>query len=487
MSELWNKLRRQPGSALFIVLYKTIFQLLRALWPALLILVMRSPGQEAKIDPWEIGIAVFLVLFLVRSVVLFFRFQFAVQDDQLLVRKGLFVRSQIIMPLDRVQAVHMDENWLHQLLDLSEVSIDSPGTEETEVRITMRKSEAEAFRQFISGHVKQNTGESEVAPAKPVQEDILFQLSTADLIKLGFSANHLEAFSILLAFAFSTLDNLERAIGFEFSGAMRWLSDTAASSTSAMLLMLAVAVLFISIVISVLRITLQYGRFVISETGERYRIQSGLINLKEKLVPFNKVQYISWKANWLRSKLPIYMLHFHASGDVNMKKKFTIRIPITRIDFVDKLLAFYHPAIPASQPYTRVDARYIFRKFLIQGFVPATVLFGIGYFRWEWNALIVFVYPFYVLLTAVLFQRKFRLYTDSEALQIHQGAFGREYIVLKWENIQSVALRQSIYQRRHRLATLRLYTADRYITIPFISLEDAEVIRDYAVAKIELD
>src|SRR5690606_31251341 len=112
-----------------------------------------------------------------------------------------------------------------------------------------------------------------------------------------------EAFFIMLAFGFSTLDNLERAINVEFSGVMRWLSDNAASSTAAALLFVAIAILMLSMVISIIRIVLQYGRFVFSEVDKGYRIQSGLINLKEKLIPFRKVQYISWKANWLRSKL----------------------------------------------------------------------------------------------------------------------------------------------------------------------------------------
>lgn len=483
--EQWQILRRQPGSALFIVLYKTIIQLLRMLWPLLLLWFMRKPGNEAKIDPWEIGVGAISIGVFLLSILTFYTFRFCIQGEDLVVKKGVLVRRQIIMPLHRIQAVHVEENWLHQLLDLAQISLDSPGTEETEVRITLRKRDAESFRQYIVGHarVKQESEASE-SNIKP-KEEILFQLSTPDLFKLGLSANHLEAFFIMLAFGFSTLDNLERAINVEFSGVMRWLSDNAASSTAAALLFVAIAILMLSMVISIIRIVLQYGRFVFSEVDKGYRIQSGLINLKEKLIPFRKVQYISWKANWLRSKLPIFMLHFHVIGDENMRRKWTIKIPITQPEFVDKLLTYYHPQLDAAADYLRVHPKYIVRRVLLAGLLPAALFFTIGYLNFGWMALWLLLLPIYTLIAAWLFQRKFRLYTDADALQVHRGVFGKEYIVLRWENIQSVAIRQGIYQRRHGLATLRLYTADKFISIPFILVADAEQLRDYAIAKIE--
>jgi putative membrane protein len=391
------------------------------------------------------------------------------------------------LPLHRIQAVHIEENWLHQLLDLAQVALDSPGTEKTEVKLILRQREAEEFRRFISGQRRQ--GEEELLQTTIPESDpepTLFQLSQPDLIRLGLSANHLEAFFLMLAFGFSLLDNLERAIDFEFSGFLRWLSDLAANSTAAALGMVALAILLLSVVLSLLRITLQYGRFAISRSAKGFRIQSGLINLKEKIIPFSKVQYISWKANWLRSRIPIYLLHFHAIGDENMKKKWTIRIPITQPGFVDTLLAYYHPAINQQPDYLRIQRAYIGRRIWLLGILPLLLLFPLLYYFRGGYAYWLLLWPLYIALTASLFRRRFRLYVAADALQICRGIFGREYMVLRWENIQSVALRQSIYQRRNGLATLRIYTADRWISIPFLSLQEAEIIRDYAMVRVEM-
>jgi putative membrane protein len=487
VTENWQIPRRQPGTALLLVLYKTIVQLIRMLWPLLLIWVLRSPGRQARIDPWEIAIGATSILFLLHSILEFYRFRFSIEADELIIRKGIFTRTQLVLPLHRIQAVHIEENWLHQLLDLAQVALDSPGTEKTEVKLILKQREAEEFRRYISGQQRQaDPALSETARPEPDAEPTLFQLSQRDLIRLGLSANHLEAFFLMLAFGFSLLDNLERAIDFEFSGFLRWLSDLAANSTAAALGMVALAILLLSIVLSLLRITLQYGRFAISRSAKGFRIQSGLINLKEKIIPFSKVQYISWKANWLRSRIPIYLLHFHAIGDENMKKKWTIRIPITQPGFVDTLLAYYHPAINQQPDYLRIQRAYIWRRVWLLGILPLLLLFPLLYYFRGAYAFWLLPWPIYIALTASLFRRRFRLYLAPDALQICRGIFGREYIVLRWENIQSMALRQSIYQRRHGLATLRIYTADRWISIPFLTVQEAEIIRDYAMARVEM-
>jgi putative membrane protein len=488
LTENWQIARRQPGTALLLVLYKTFVQLIRMLWPVLLIWLLRSPSRQARVDPWEIAIGATSVFFLLSSILEFYRLRFSIEGGELIVRKGILVRTQLVLPLNRIQAVHIEENWLHQLLDLAQVALDSPGTEKTEVKLILRQQEAEEFRRFISGQQKQESDQlSETTMPVPDEEPTLFQLGQSDLIRLGLSANHLEAFFLLIAFGFSFLDNLERAIDFQFSGFLRWLSDLAANSTAAALGMVALAILMVSIILSVLRIALQYGRFAISRSAKGFRIQSGLINLKEKIIPFSKVQYISWKANWLRSRIPIYLLHFHAIGDENMKKKWTIRIPITQPGFVDSLLAYYHPAISNQSEYVRIQEAYTLRRVLLVGLLPLLFLFPLLYYFRGNYAFWLLLWPGYIVLTASLFRRRFRLYLAADALQICRGVFGREYIVLRWENIQSVSLLQSIYQRRHQLASLRIYTADQSISIPFLTLQEAEIIRDYAVARVEME
>ena len=57
--------------------------------------------------------------------------------------------------------------------------------------------------------------------------------------------------------------------------------------------------------------------------------------------------------------------------------------------------------------------------------------------------------------------------------------------VAQWYKIQYLQLNQSIYQRRKKLATVIIHTAAGQIKIPYIDLELAQKINNYAVFKVE--
>ncbi|MFN2440236.1 MAG: PH domain-containing protein [Chitinophagaceae bacterium] len=82
-------------------------------------------------------------------------------------------------------------------------------------------------------------------------------------------------------------------------------------------------------------------------------------------------------------------------------------------------------------------------------------------------------------------QKRFRLYANEDVVYIDKSAYGTERILLKWFKLQSVALKQSLYQQRRNLATLVLYTAGGSISIPYISLEAARQIVNYSTYQIE--
>ena len=70
-------------------------------------------------------------------------------------------------------------------------------------------------------------------------------------------------------------------------------------------------------------------------------------------------------------------------------------------------------------------------------------------------------------------------------MQVYAGIWGRELQILQWYKIQKVSLHQSNWQKRNQVATIVLYTAGGHIRIPYISLELANSIRNYALYKIE--
>lgn len=477
----WSIPQRQSWAALFILLYKAIIRLLKLFWPVLVYYLFKN--KQNQFDIFEVIIVGLSVVSLFGSALEFIYFRFYIQENDLVIKKGFITKNTISLPLDKIQAVHIEQTWLHSMLNASRVSFDSAGSESIEVKIdAINKADAEAFKRFILHSKPQSAAET----IEPVREEEIIHLNAKGLFKLSISANHLEAFVLMLAFFASTFDQVKDLFNVEYTRFVRWVYQYFGKSTVSVLLSAIVLALLVSIIISTVRIVFKYFDFRISRSPKGYSIHSGLVNIQEKLVPFRKIQYISWKANWIRTKIGLYLLHFHAIGADDVNEKLRVKVPITNDAMIPVLLHQYHPSLPKDiLTPLHIHPAYIARRILLGGLIPAVVLGAIGFYFFEWSVLWLIVLIAWTALQAVLFQKKFRLWADRDALQIRKGALGREESVLRWDMIQSVNLQQSIYQEGRDLATVHLYTAGGTVTVPYIRLHEAREIVNYALYKIE--
>jgi putative membrane protein len=480
----WTKPQRQSPAALLILLYKAVISLLKFLWPLLLLLIFRKKTGENKMDTYEIMALVVSILSLARSGFEYYYFRFCVIANELVIKKGFFTKRTITLPLEKIQAVHSEQSWLHSLLNVSSISFDTAGSEKTEAKIeALDHFRSSALKEFLLGHREDIQSADTDTKAPP--EEMLISLSGSDLLKLSVSANHLEAFFLLLAFIFSSLQSAGVS-DTEYSGIWKWLAELFQTDESRLLLLLVIIALLVAIGISVIRVMLTYADFMISRSEKGFRVKSGLLNKKEKFVPFRKIQFISWKANWIRNKIGLFLLKFHATGEEQLKNKMQVSVPVTRAAYLPVLLEQYHSLLPLAElQAVRIDRAYIRRRVLLLGIIPAVVTGAILYLYYRELALFSLLWILIVWISSWLFQQKFRLWPGNDALQVKKGWVGSHELILKWEKIQSVHLVQSLYQQKMKLASVELTTAAGNISLPFITLQEARQIQNYALYKME--
>jgi putative membrane protein len=476
----WQIPQRQSGSALFIAVVNALIGVVKFIWPLLALYLVR--GKSNGLD-WEEIVFLVLPLFtIINAVGAFLLFRFHVAQGSLIIRKGFLVKRNLTVPLEKIQAVHIDQGWLHQLFNVVKVSFDAAGTEKMEIRImAIDRHRAEALRTFILGAATQPQ-QQETAVEKP-----LIQLTPYDIFKLSISANHIKAFFILAAFLVSTYREFIQIGGDDARGIWKQVKDFLRSDAGSAVIFLFSALLFLSLIISAVRVILKYYRFRITRSEKGYHIRSGLINLKEKLVPFNKIQYISWKANLVRQAMHISILQLHIAGaNEEVEDIQEIKIPLPQSAYTEQITPMYHPLLPEAEfTAARVHASYIQRQTLLFGLLPAIAATGIGYIFWGAYA---WLFLLLIPLTAFqswLFQQKFRIWGNADALQLKQGVYGTEGIIWLWHKLQKVTVQQTIYQRRKKLATVKLYTAGGTISIPYIPEHIARKLCNYALYKVE--
>lgn len=485
----WSQQQRQPAKALIYVFYKTLLTVIKVFIPFLLTLLFKNSKKQEQV--WEYTAMLIPVLALVLAVFNYRFFKFYINDlQQLLVQQGIFTKKKMVLPLERVQAVNVQQQWLHRLAGLAEVTFDSSGSNTEEIKITLALQQANALKNYI--FLQKQTGElvpaadttATVAPPA-VYNYRLYDLDPVSLMKLGLTANHIETFFITLAFGYSLLQNIKSASDDFYDKSLGWLSGHMVYQSVLGILLVVLLVIILSVVISFFRIVLKYANFNITTIGNRFLIRTGLINTREVFVPFSKIQFISWRANWLRTKTNLFVLQFHNIGQLQLKEAQKVLIPLTRLEFLPQLLAHYHPLLPGEGPAIRVDKRYVSRMYLLYMLPLCLIVLAISWFNpfFYWGLLLLL----YAMGSVYWFRQKFRMRFNGEVIHIQKGSYGTEDLLLLWQKIQMVSIKQSMYQRKKGLATVTLKTAGGEVNIPYIPIVTANQLADFALYKAETE
>jgi putative membrane protein len=452
----------------------------------LLLAIFRTTDddQPKKFGRLEFYLIAIPAIAFLRALVTFFFFRFYLEEDRLVVKKGWLKKETKIIPLEKIQTVSIEQGPLHQLLHVVKLSVDTAGSQTTELTIdALRRPMAEALR----GHLlraKQTDRPEETGAVKAVQP--MIELGDRDLLKLSISANHLEAFFVLLLFLFGIYENIKEVARERLEKVEGSMPSFSMYST----LFLTAAVVLITLLFSTGRVFFRYYGFKVAQAGKGLHIKSGMTHVQERILLFKKVQYISWQRSWMRRLLRFWMLEYHTAGNEkvnNAKQNGDIKLPVTQERFLPSLIQDYFPLPQIThQTAITIHPAFVMRKILTVGLLPAlgAIVWGkVMLDEWLYWALVWIAFS---AVYAKLAQKKFRLWALEDVAFIKRGHFGEEYILLSWHKLQSVKLVQSIYQKRKGLATVYLLTAAGEVRLPYISLEAARQVVDYAVYKAEV-
>ena len=184
--------RRQHAVGLLVLVGWQAQLILRAAWP-LLIAAYVQQEQDAKYFLWALAAGAVLTVF--GAVLHFWRFTFNVQGGKFLVQKGVLVRETVNIPLERVQAVHLEQNLIQRLFGVSGLRVDTAGSSGSELRIhALKWEEAQALRGMLTEEHQPTTEKANESEAG----EPLMGLDLPTLLKVGLSQNHLSkvAFAI---------------------------------------------------------------------------------------------------------------------------------------------------------------------------------------------------------------------------------------------------------------------------------------------------
>lgn len=476
----WQVPQRQSPAAILIMLWSVSLNLLKTLWPVLILYFFKNEEDSDSLTMLWLLMG-FGALSLMGAIIGYWFKKFHIKGETLVIESGWLKKKILSIPVETIQAVHLEQNIWQQLLKVSKVSFDSTGSEKVEVKLdALSMEKAEQLKYLLMEKVSTaQTPELE----KALKNHNKYTLDFGDLVKLSLTANHLEAFFILLAVGLNILDEVKQIVGG--SDYIDAYTQHFIGPTVTFLFVLFLGVAIISILFSLIRTMVRYYEFELIDSGRRWTISFGLFDRTKKIIPINKIQVISWRANWLRRKFDYWTLQVQSVGHQENTKS-NARIPVTSFDRAVKLAESYQEFTGFEQETSyKIKPDYWKRKSLTKG-LPLTLISIIILFLWiAGKALgLMVIFPFLIWYYYQYYLR-FRWQTHETGIQLLSGVFGRKFTLLSWKKIQQVHIHQNFYQRNHGLADVIFITAGGKVTLPFISLSKAMELADHVLYEVE--
>ena len=439
------------------------------------------------------------ILVIISGIMDYRRFRYLLGEEQLHIHSGWLRREKKTIPVDKIQSVQIEQNWLYQMLNVYLVKIDTIGEDKLEVEIGgVWEQDAIDLKSKIQTIKKRTEDEHRMAEPTEVDAGIEYNYALPNRLISRYAITE-NMLWFLLPLALSII-LLYRIYNSADAGQLTWqllidlvfgnLDPTGSSlepedfSSSYFILYGLLLATFSSGMFFFNKV---FGLFNYSMDFQNHEIhiRRGLINKFETIVPQRKIQFTTWYTNFIRRKLGIFTLSYKYAGGRKTLGANAI-VPFFEEDIVDELIQPYIYVNPEEHCHTiTISPVYVWRNYFLVKLPLSIVIISICYWIQEWVFYLSFGVLIYFWIYNTLYQRNFRMHLYEDYFLKVQGVWGRRHTLVLWEKLQKTEIRQSPYQRRKGLANLSLHTAASNISIPYINLKTSEDIVDYGLYRTE--
>lgn len=346
---LFNQFSRQSPKGILIIYLQLLYKALKITWLLLFLFIQRfSKFSDIALMYIYIGLATFLIFFLVRAYLIYKNFLFKIDEGHFVLKEGILKKKNTSVSFDRIQNINFKQNIIQQLINVYEVSIETAGSKDTEIAIkALSFNKAQLLKKELSQIKKVITKKQE----EVVEEKPLLKIGFLELLKVSLTENHLQNLLLFLALVFSFFQQLQDV--FKGLGDEKKIKNYLNIDTDVLLgsilffIVLVIILLLVGVVSSFVRVILFHFNLTLFIKDRSFNITQGLLTKKTIILNENKIQNITVSTNPIKRKLGISFVTFKqaVSGKVKKKQNKLIRIvgcKVSQIHKIKSLLYDYH-------------------------------------------------------------------------------------------------------------------------------------------------
>lgn len=437
--------KRLHPIAAFINMLK---QLKEMIVPILFFIIFGSGGIY-----YLIAVVGGLVLVLLMGILTWYRFTYRVEEGELRIEHGLFVRKKRYIPFERIQSVDVSEGILQRPFGLVKVKVETAGgsrSEDAEAVLTaIHKEEANQIHELIMSAKKANFEKLPQKEAAEDQEAHLYTLPFGELLLLASTSGGVGVvISAVIAFFFQ----FEQMIPYE-----RVYQEVEGIISNGIIFMSIIVFLgfILAWFISVIGTMLRYTNFTLKKVDQDLIITRGLLEKRQITIPLNRIQAIRISENILRQPLGRASVYIESAGGsaLNEEGSKVLVLPLIKNEQIAKSLEPFLTSYPTNPQLNgaphRALSRYLFRGSI--AVLPVVIALSYFFRPWGFASLLL-------LFVAVVWS--WRMFKDAgwaleeDFLILRYRRLVKSTVLMRREKVQSLTARKSHFQDEKKLATI---------------------------------
>ena len=477
--------------------------------PAILVL-FASGGSP--FDMWggtsgRIWATIVLVFVAVAALLPYLIFRYTLAEDEMVIRDGIFTRTERHIPYARIQNIDLVRNPVHRAFNVALVRVEtaSGGKPEAVLRVLSIEAVEQMRARVFAGRSDGDTvrvaasadGAEQPAVRGATHRSLLLPLPTSELAKLGIASNKgmVVVGAVMGLFwqrqwEFDWFDQAEAYVG---SG-RAWLDPVLGSPLIGLAAAAAALVLVAVVLLRLFSIgwyIFHLHHFTLTRVGDDLRAEYGLLNKVSRAVPTSRIQALQTQESPLhrffgRQSVKLQTVGGGMDGEMDLrgqgggKSESQWLAPMIESDRVPDLFSEVHEGVDLRgvvwQPLSRWAWLRVFRVCVALATI-ATVLL----------ALVVDIRALALVIPAAFGAYVHaRLYVKHSAYSLapwgvvfKSGWFNRTLKLVRYGKIQTVSKTESPFDRRNGMATVRVDTAGagmqgHTIEIPYLDTAVAD-------------
>ena len=497
------------------------------------VLIYTIPALAISFNIWDnllspevlIGAGILFLSTSSSGLISFLMYKFRVHNQHVEIHHGVFQRRYTNLPLWRIQNVKIERPFYYRPFGYALVVLDTAGSGKEEAKIVaVPEDYAQALKKQVlyekahhdvgdkdelssedfcdgelaDGQSSSSRTQSSGARAQynpSTSEEVLNRRSVKDIIIHGITNNRVW---IILGAAAPFYDDVFGVVSEWLADKGLQLNQLVGEQTVAwwqfglyafvilMMLMALVALLSVGGALFTF-----YG-YTLSRTGDRYIRRSGLLNKLEVSMRASRIQMITAKQDWLDKILKRVNLYFEQNSTAGQQMQELMSPNKLIVPSVTENEAFdlSQEVMPGcdlrGQPYQVISKRFISFWLISAWAVPSTIFFIIGAVTSHLDIMLgTFTVFFAIALLLTLRWWRWGIAYDNKYVYIRRGRIGVDYQCFEPYKVQQVIIKQSVFMKRNKLATIKFVLASGAVTVPFLPEEYVEKLADSVLFEVE--